>query len=1152
VRLERLHLAPYGRFGDRVLTFRPDAALHVVLGANESGKTTALSAIGDLLFGFPTQTPYGFAHDQRALRISGAFRLSDGSTLELRRRKGAKNTLVDAADQPAPEDSLQRALGGIDRTTFETEFGLTAQALREGGEALLKAGGRLAETLAASSTGLSALSRSRDKLSAEADALFTSRRVSSKTFYLALDRHDEAERRLREAVVTADALKAAEAAELDAQVREIDLKAQHEETSRALARWQRTQRTFGKLARLEALARDLEAFADLPTSAAATLAEARAALGDDKVLRLELERLAADEAADQAAIGALGVDSVLLAQGDAIDALRERLGAVRKAEEDLPRRVEAHQAAQSQLDDLARRLGLPGHVALLAAPPTDPQIARVRTLIASRRRAEEKHGEALAARERAIAERDRLCGISGVKALDPEPLKRRLAGIGDVLADADRLRRERAACEAEAGALDEEAARLDPNGGDIDALARLALPDEASVVAHLRAHEEAAQTLRATEARLVAARRAVEANEAALAKRRQDGVGATRADWLGARERREAAFDRLAASLEGWAAERRERFDALRSLALAADATAESVLADTDRSARLEAERESLAGKQEEFTRAEAEVAEGEAARERAQSDWRKLWVASGLAPFGPVSMARWRERVGVMLARRAELNKRRADIAALASKVDGARASIVVWLGEFGAAAAPHDSFDETHRAARAHLEALQAAWMHSREIEIGLRRAEKDELDAESVVVREAAAREKHTAEWPEAMAGARLGGGAGLEEAEAALNVWDAVPAPRQAMARELRSIVGIEEDISSFEAGVAAVDAPVPVGGNAREILARLIGALAEARRAHDARDLRLKQVAARAVVRHGVEARREALDERLNAAMTTLGAPDLPALTAALDWLERRQALEDERAALRRDLAEIADGLDEAALSAEQADIDAALVPGKIELARQSLAQLLHEIGEAAGAVRDARSRLDQLSLGRNAAGAARDRQEAAGELVDIAERWIVRQAAARLATRAIERHRAAAQDPLITRAGTLFAIATAGAFAGLGTDYDGADRPVLVARRQQGKPVPIEGLTTGTGDQLFLSLRLALLERRAGEALPFIGDDILASFDDERTRRTLGLLAEYGAQRQVVVFTHHQHVADLARAVEGSAIDVLEMDGLSG
>ena len=54
---------------------------------------------------------------------------------------------------------LVRALGAVDRKTFEGEFGLTSERLREGGRALLKAGGSLAETLAASSAGLTALTQ---------------------------------------------------------------------------------------------------------------------------------------------------------------------------------------------------------------------------------------------------------------------------------------------------------------------------------------------------------------------------------------------------------------------------------------------------------------------------------------------------------------------------------------------------------------------------------------------------------------------------------------------------------------------------------------------------------------------------------------------------------------------------------------------------------------------------------------------------------------------------------------------------------------------------------------------------------------------------------------------------------------------------------
>jgi len=142
VRIEHLAFERYGIFADRKLSFDPEAALHVVLGANEAGKTSALSAIGDLLFGFGARTDYDFRHDSKLLRIGGSFLHSNGRTIAARRRKGNKNTLVDDNDQPLPDDALAAILDGLSRDAFHREFGLTAKALREGGEDLLSAGGR--------------------------------------------------------------------------------------------------------------------------------------------------------------------------------------------------------------------------------------------------------------------------------------------------------------------------------------------------------------------------------------------------------------------------------------------------------------------------------------------------------------------------------------------------------------------------------------------------------------------------------------------------------------------------------------------------------------------------------------------------------------------------------------------------------------------------------------------------------------------------------------------------------------------------------------------------------------------------------------------------------------------------------------------------
>ena len=90
MRFESLVLERYGAFTDRALELREGAHLHVVLGANEAGKTSALNAIGDLLFGFGKTTNYDFLHDKTTLRVGARLRLADGSRSSCAAARAAK------------------------------------------------------------------------------------------------------------------------------------------------------------------------------------------------------------------------------------------------------------------------------------------------------------------------------------------------------------------------------------------------------------------------------------------------------------------------------------------------------------------------------------------------------------------------------------------------------------------------------------------------------------------------------------------------------------------------------------------------------------------------------------------------------------------------------------------------------------------------------------------------------------------------------------------------------------------------------------------------------------------------------------------------------------------------------------------------------
>jgi uncharacterized protein YhaN len=90
---------------------------------------------------------------------------------------------------------------------------------------------------------------------------------------------------------------------------------------------------------------------------------------------------------------------------------------------------------------------------------------------------------------------------------------------------------------------------------------------------------------------------------------------------------------------------------------------------------------------------------------------------------------------------------------------------------------------------------------------------------------------------------------------------------------------------------------------------------------------------------------------------------------------------------------------------------------------------------------------------------------------------------------------------------------------TCRAFDSLEADVDD-DRPILVGVRPDGQRVPTHGMSDGTVDQLFLALRLAAVEASCatGEPMPFVVDDILIQFDDERSAAALEVLCPSGTR----------------------------------
>jgi len=134
---------------------------------------------------------------------------------------------------------------------------------------------------------------------------------------------------------------------------------------------------------------------------------------------------------------------------------------------------------------------------------------------------------------------------------------------------------------------------------------------------------------------------------------------------------------------------------------------------------------------------------------------------------------------------------------------------------------------------------------------------------------------------------------------------------------------------------------------------------------------------------------------------------------------------------------------------------------------------------------------------------------------------------------------AIEDYRQRNEGPILGKASAFFCRVTDGEYAGLKVDFDDKDQPRLVGVRPAGLGmVAANRLSDGTADALYLALRLASLEAHLDEhnPVPLIVDDCLVQFDDDRAAAALAILSELAQRTQVILFTHHRHLIELAAA----------------
>ena len=1158
MRFVSFHLLKFGAFTDHVLQFGDAVGrLHLVYGANESGKSTTLRAVGDLLFGFGTQTPDGFLHGPTALRVGAKVATDDGRALEFYRRKGRTKTLLDAAGKAIVGDPLTPLLGAVDRSSFERLLGLDHERLRRGGEELLKEGGSVAMGLFQAGAGVASVRQVLERLTADADALYRPR-GSTQSINVGLKRWAEERSKIHQSSTSGEAYH-----RLDVQLREVEKQLDSHEQCMVQLQTRRRQRerirsNLGPLAVRRSLLDEIEELRSVPRLSEET---SRRRLDAEEQLHratAKLEQTVARDAERRAEHEALRVPVALIAATSRIGQLHKTLNVVANAVDDLPKREAQELELRSRVERLLHDAALRVPVAEAEQHlPAAPEVQLIRRLADERERLAARRTELSS--NRVDLEGELKVTQNALEAI-PEPrnpalleraIKQALA-LGSVEQRLSEL-------EQDAGQqqrnIEQRLAALPLFGGSVDRLRALQTPVEATVARFAEEWQQCTVALRDAEQRLA---EAVEAKAVAgeqLERIRQGGELATDEAVAQARERREAGWGLIRrAYIDGSedVSEELIHFDPTAALPAAyeasvrgADELGDRRQAEATRVARFE---HALAQLQKCKQTEASWMQRVQVARTRLveqKNDWTKQWAPLEVEPLPPAEMRDWlRERAAIV-----EAATRAASAVALweaeRAKLNDAQQRLLHALLEIGQTATEQKTLrntldiaeDTAHRyrqalERRATLGEALAQLHKKREILVVRLRDTERELEQWSV-------------KWAAALRGVGRGAECHPEEVRSLLEVFESLRVELTKWRDLAHRVRAMRADREALEVAVAdLVPELAPELGTLPALVAaeHLVGMLEDAKILMNRRQ-HLEGEIERAKGEMGTARQQIDLARGALGRLCELAGCVSPAELEGIELKANRkhQAERELREVEKQLLANGGGhGLDELVGESEGADAEA--LAAELQAMEVELREQQERIKVLVERRSELRHELRAMTGSDDAAEGAQRAELLVGRLKEDTEQWLVMKVAAELLRHGLERYRERNQGPLIGRAGEQFAALTLGRYAKLAVDYDTQDRPILKGVRSDGNEVGVDGMSDGARDQLYLALRLAVLEQflSKGEKLPVIADDLLVHFDDERSSAALAALGELAQRTQVLYFTHHATVVELARKQLGA------------
>ena len=1173
--LSRLDLMAFGRFTDVSIDLSAGPKrFHLIYGPNESGKSTSLRAITSLLFGMPQAAEDCFVHRTDQIRVGGLLvDPASGASLECVRRRGRKATLRDAADkEPIDEAQLESMLGGINRETFLARFGLSYESLVEGGAAILKGNGDLGQILFAAGAGVGRLREIQAELDQAACQLFMPR-GSKATINAGLKKLEEDRKTLRESQVpTAEFARLRESVE--AKQREAEsLDQALRECVMSLARMQNWKQAQPLLPSWRSATEAFEKVADAPALDEAFTERRRQISADREKAESRHKDLESRLKELNAKLQSFGSDPVVMSHELEIQAAFQEISAREKAEQDRVELIRARKRLGEEIGGLLTQLSAATmdaeHVdssevieqSLAKLHVSDALRARIRELAAAHAGLISKQNDAsdlVKATKRRLADVTQELEALGTIG-DPSLLASVIESTGNPESEMDALQTSRHNCEALRRRCELMLQRLEGFEGDLDQAIKLTPPSHSSVRQLAESLRSALHDVTQQESLLDGIKQDRDAIEQQILEAQADLRLPTLSELESARRLRDRAADRVA---DGVRTDKPSVSDVeeLREQIRVADHLADTMREHSEQVHRRESLSSQLQVFDAKIRQAKESIAAAHGRFESAKSEWDAAWRSRRISAGQPEQMQEWlvnHEKLCDLIDQLESEEKRFAQIQGRIRRATtrlGKALDTVHCERPVGVASSlqgelfedPNDDNNDDDDLISRYDEAvaLRSRWTRERQQYDALRHR-RDEL-AEELPQAEARldAAQKVVEEWhkdwrrlTESFVKSDRVGTAEVLQMLDHINQLDSLKRQRDDVLAKLQAI---DEDDASYAAKVArlakaidheASDQQPPVA-----LAHAMYGRLQAERSARKGRETLQDQIESSNQRLLAAAEERAECDVVLKQFCAEAGcdSPD------QLPDIERRSR---ERRELQASLRELTSQLMYLAgdqsledFIAEAAEQQSAVLEVDIERAEEKQHELRQQIERVHREIGAAQNELNRIDGGSRASDLAQSIQVMAGVIRADVESYARLKVGALMLKRAIEHYRRENQNPVLALANEYFCLLTCGEYLELKPDYDAAGVTTLFGLNASGEHVPVSGMSTGTADALYLALRLASLQHQMkdGKAIPVVIDDCLVQLDDSRAAAALRAFSDLSEKTQVILFTHHQHLCQLA------------------